>query len=59
MKYIPDTDTLIVNKEDIKTLDVITDLFEYGFDPYDLCSLRGAMIRKKEKYKIINIKYED
>lgn len=59
MKYISDTDTLVVNKEDIKTLDVITDLFEYGFDPEDLCLLLGAMIKKKEKYRLINIKYED
>lgn len=59
MKYIPDTDTLIVNEEDIKTLDIITDFFEYGFSTEDLCSLWGAMIRKKEKFGIINIKYED
>lgn len=59
MKYIPDTDTLIVNKEDIKTLDVITDLFEYGFVPDDLCSLLTIMEEKKKKYGIINIKYED
>lgn len=59
MEYISDTDTLVVNKEDIKTLDVITDLFEYGFDSYDLSSLLTVIEEKKKKYGIMNIKYKD
>lgn len=59
MKYISDTDTLVVNKEDIETLDTIIELFEYGYETSDLSSLLTIIGEKKKKYGILNIKYED
>lgn len=59
MECIEKTHSIIITKEDIKTIDFLFNLLECGSDIDDLMNLFNAIDDKKEKWNVYNIKYLD